>query len=183
LHTCTGSCSWLYNPLSMQNNMHDFDNLAIWERNGGYHWRSLTISANQRLLCPLVAMLDGWSEQSNTTWTDQRNIPTKLGPICFSDSLKYIYLYNILWSWYTSRPLATPPYSICKWYHCIHVRVVVLGYTIHYRCRTTCMISTILQYGKEMADIIANNIFHKKLLSRHVNQVGQKVAHDVITTT
>jgi len=24
------------------------------------------------------------------------------------------------------------------------------------------MISTILQYGKEMADIIANNIFHKK---------------------
>jgi hypothetical protein len=40
--------------------------------------------------------------------------------------------------------------------------VVELGYKIHYRCRTTCMISTILQYGKEMADIIANNIFHKK---------------------
>lgn len=72
-----------------------------------------------------------------------------------------IFIY-ILWSWYTSRPLGTPPYSICKWYHCIHVRVVVLGYKIHYRCRTTCMISTILQYGKEMADIIANNIFHKK---------------------
>ena len=36
LHTCTGSCTWLYNPLSMQNNMHDLDNLAIWERNGGY---------------------------------------------------------------------------------------------------------------------------------------------------
>jgi hypothetical protein len=74
----------------------------------------------------------------------------------------YIYLYNILWSWYTSRPLGTPPYSICKWYHCIHVPVVVLGYKIHYRCRTTCMISIVLQYGKEMADIIANNIFHKK---------------------
>ena len=73
----------------------------------------------------------------------------------------YIYLYSILWSWYTSRPLGMPPYSICKWY-CIHVRVVVLGYIIHYRCRTTCMISTILQYGKEMADINANNIFHKK---------------------
>lgn len=72
-----------------------------------------------------------------------------------------IFIY-ILWSWYTSRPLGTSPYSICKWYHCIHVRVVVLGYKIHYRCRTTCMISTILQYGKEMADIIANNIFHKK---------------------
>lgn len=68
-----------------------------------------------------------------------------------------IFIY-ILWSWYTSRPLGTSPYSICKWYHCIHV----LGYKIHYRCRTTCMISTILQYGKEMADIIANNIFHKK---------------------
>jgi hypothetical protein len=91
-------------------------------------------SANQRLLCPLAAMLDGWSEQK---------------------------LYSILWSWYTSRPLGMPPYSICKWY-CIHVRVVVLGYIIHYRCRTTCMISTILQYGKEMADINANNIFHKK---------------------
>ena len=37
------------------------------------------------------------------------------------------------------------------------------------------MISTILQYGKEMADIIANTIFHKELLSRHVNQVGQKL--------
>ena len=36
LHTCTGRCTWLKNPLSMQNNMHDLDNLAIWERNGGY---------------------------------------------------------------------------------------------------------------------------------------------------
>jgi hypothetical protein len=42
------------------------------------------------------------------------------------------------------------------------------------------MISTILQYGNEMADINANNIFHKKLLSRHVNQVGQKVAEMVL---
>jgi hypothetical protein len=41
-------------------------------------------------------------------------------------------------------------------------KVVVLGYKIDYRCRTTCMILTILQYRKEMADIIANNIFHKK---------------------
>jgi hypothetical protein len=41
-------------------------------------------------------------------------------------------------------------------------------------------IGTILQYGKEMADIIANNIFHKKLLSRHVNQVAQKVAEMVL---
>ena len=39
---------------------------------------------------------------------------------------------------------------------------------------TTCMISTILQYGTEMSDIIANNIFHKKLVSRHVNQVGKR---------
>jgi hypothetical protein len=35
LHTRTGS--WLYNPLSMQNNMLDLNNLATWERNGGYH--------------------------------------------------------------------------------------------------------------------------------------------------
>ena len=37
-----------------------------------------------------------------------------------------------------------------------------------------------LAIWEKMADIIANNIFHKKLLSRHVNQVGQKVAEMVL---
>ena len=37
------------------------------------------------------------------------------------------------------------------------------------------MISTILQYGKEMSDIIANNIFHKKATVKACQPSRQKL--------
>ena len=80
-----------------------------------------------------------------------------------------IFIY-ILWSWYTSRPLGTSPYSICKWYHCIHVRVVVLGYKIHKHAwsRQSC------NMGKKCQISLQTIFFTKKLVSRHVNQVGKR---------
>jgi hypothetical protein len=88
-----------------------------------------------------------------------------------------IFIYIIYCDHDTCQPLGTPPYSICKWYH--YIRVVVLGYKIHYRCRTTCMISTLGQscnMGKKWGISLQTIFFIKQLLSRHVNQVGQKVA-------
>jgi hypothetical protein len=41
-------------------------------------------------------------------------------------------------------------------------------------------IGTILQYGKEMADIIANNIFHKKATVKACQPSRPKVAEMVL---
>ena len=63
-----------------------------------------------------------------------------------------IFIY-ILWSWYTSRPLRTSPYSICKWYHCIHVRV---------DCSKCLLLSwlTCLDTSFFEKNIVCNDIWH-----------------------
>ena len=79
-----------------------------------------------------------------------------------------IFIY-ILWSWYTSQPLRTSPYSICKWYHCIHVRVVVLGYKIH----NMHDLDNLAIWERNVRYHCKQYFSQKKLLSRHVNQVGK----------
>jgi hypothetical protein len=86
----------------MQNNMHDLDNLAIWERNGGYQCKqyfSQKVTVKAKIFKNFSQSDDIMSPGSHVGWligtkvtplgqAMQRNIPAKFGHICFSDSLK-----------------------------------------------------------------------------------------------